>query len=1059
MSVISKQNRISLVSNPNGILDKDNWGIMHPKDISVESLEGGSSVKLTSTSSRINYVLNASTSADFPKLNEGAGTDIQDHSEISIMTVASIGGDISARVRILEYGADRERIGTTDYALNSFNVYQRNEKTKYIAFTFRIEGKGSITFSEIKVAKTEIQAPAKPASIKPKPLAEPDQAASSNTPVQRDLSHLPKISDAEKISLLLDTTFNQVSSIVKTMETGDSAETYKWRRRANDWQAKANGAAVKTTQYHKLISRMSDSIPESNGSRYFAAFPYKVAIVSDIYMYNFYKDSFESVTYLSPSNYKDALKEQEFDLFIYITCWSGIENNEWRGVKFREAPMNAMADILKHFKDKGLPTIFQSIEDPSNFEYFFPVASQFDWIFTSDSDVINRYKQECGHDQVFYCEYGANPLLNNPIASMRPSINAAFFAGSYPERYKERCTDMHTMFDSIIDSGGELVIVDRNYGSTEFSYPSKYQAYVLPPYGHSELQKIHKLFRYNLNFNSIKSSPTMCAMRVYELQAQGRAMLSNYAKSVFNKFPQVRLIPHKENMETYFAEQETDGENRLNMECVRNIMSTCTSFDIVARMLTNIGLKVETDRPTCVAVFIAKNDTKALAAFERQTYTNKTAVVTNRPAKSFDWAVKNNIGYIAILSGEHEYGDHYLQDMVNGFKYTDSDYITKDAYFCNGTLQAGKSHEYTNIMPANWRTVFSASAISPYNAIKMVQPTILENGYSIDPYQLNDTTPKQDESIEPIKPKLSVIIPVYNNASFLITKCIPSLQRNKLWPQMEILLIDDGSTEPQTIQVREDLAKSHPNITVFSYEDGGSGSASRPRNKGIELATADLVTFLDPDNEISSGGYDRLVDIFEREKENDAELGFVSGYQVKVTQTSKPLGHHTDKSISKIDDLKTHFFGRNKFPVISTQAAVICRKLFKNKGFRFVERAAGQDTLFGWELLCYAKSGIFTADSFLIYYAERSGSITNVIDKTYFESKLIMEKAQIKALKRHGILDPFKEAQLDFFIRNWYLKKLELVVKKDRAASEKILAKIISLYDLQPKEYGLLLKA
>ena len=66
---------------------------------------------------------------------------------------------------------------------------------------------------------------------------------------------------------------------------------------------------------------------------------------------------------------------------------------------------------------------------------------------------------------------------------------------------------------------------------------------------------------------------------------------------------------------------------------------------------------------------------------------------------------------------------------------------------------------------------------------------------------------------------------------------------------MEILLIDDGSTDEETINTISDIKNKYTNVRTYSFTDGGSGTASRPRNKGIELATAKYVTYLDPDNE------------------------------------------------------------------------------------------------------------------------------------------------------------------------------------------------------------------
>ena len=46
----------------------------------------------------------------------------------------------------------------------------------------------------------------------------------------------------------------------------------------------------------------------------------------------------------------------------------------------------------------------------------------------------------------------------------------------------------------------------------------------------------HRLFRWAINVNSVKYSETMFANRVYELQAMGNLLLTNYSMGVNNKF-------------------------------------------------------------------------------------------------------------------------------------------------------------------------------------------------------------------------------------------------------------------------------------------------------------------------------------------------------------------------------------------------------------------------------------------------------------------------------------------------------------------------------------------
>lgn len=394
----------------------------------------------------------------------------------------------------------------------------------------------------------------------------------------------------------------------------------------------------------------AESIPDSNGTEYFSKHSFRVGVIGDVYMYNFYKDVFNEVHYLSPSNYSEILAKG-IDIFIYTTCWKGINNEEWRGVKFRDTPKNALEKILTHAKENNIKTVFQTIEDPSNFDYFLPIAEKFDYVLTTDTDCIDRYKKELGHDRVYFGEYGVNPQLNNPIGCRRNTRNAAFFAGSYPKRYQERCDDMETIFDSIVDSGGEVLIADRNFGSEsdDLVYPDRFQSSVLPPVQHDVLQKLHKLFRYNLNFNSIKQSPTMCAMRIYELQAQGNGFISNYANSVFNKFPGVRIVPYKQDMSFDFCKDETWEEYRVNVSNIREVLDSKTSYQVVSKLLENIGLKNVTKPDKTIAVICSDKTDSVIRSFEAQAYPHKI-LIEEADLESWEKIKKDySIGYFVGL--------------------------------------------------------------------------------------------------------------------------------------------------------------------------------------------------------------------------------------------------------------------------------------------------------------------------------------------------------------------------------------------------------------------------
>jgi len=90
-----------------------------------------------------------------------------------------------------------------------------------------------------------------------------------------------------------------------------------------------------------------------------------------------------------------------------------------------------------------------------------------------------------------------------------------------------------------------------------------------------------------------------------------------------------------------------------------------------------------------------------------------------------------------------------------------------------------------------------------------------------------------------ITPTVSVIIPTYNNASFL-GEAVESVL-SQTYKKIEILVVDDGSTDT-TAQVIE---KYKEQVRYLYKENGGVSSA---RNRGLEEARGEWVAFLDADD-------------------------------------------------------------------------------------------------------------------------------------------------------------------------------------------------------------------
>lgn len=111
--------------------------------------------------------------------------------------------------------------------------------------------------------------------------------------------------------------------------------------------------------------------------------------------------------------------------------------------------------------------------------------------------------------------------------------------------------------------------------------------------------------------------------------------------------------------------------------------------------------------------------------------------------------------------------------------------------------------------------------------------------------------------------KYSVIIPVYNAEKTLI-RCVSSLLSEN-YPDCEIILVNDGSTD-HSAELCADYANADSRVRFFSKENGGVSTA---RNAGLDLAEGEYVLFVDSDDYVLPGFFDKL----DREREKtDADL-------------------------------------------------------------------------------------------------------------------------------------------------------------------------------------------
>lgn len=470
--------------------------------------------------------------------------------------------------------------------------------------------------------------------------------------------------------------------------------------------------------------------PHSNGSRFYTQMRYRVGIVADQFLFDNYFCTCNLV-YLTPENWLDQLPT--LDCVIVTSVWHGL-GGEWTGASSPgSACSTQLYELMKETRRRGCPIIFYSKEDPPNFDCFQMYAGLADQIYTSARECIDHYLALYPSIPVDTMPFAISPLLHNPIG-MKPldrNMSTAFFAGSWMKKYPERVAQQKQFFDWTQKSGLLLEIADRNYSrySLRYRYPLRYLRSVFPDLPYSKISILYKLHSWILNFNSVIDSLDMFSLRVYDALACGSLVLSNNSIGMQTKFPQVYVINSYEQMLQVINTPIPLLEQR-RLDGVRQVFRAGTAYERMQQMLSSVGLVSSCVSNNLIGVILSKNisdKTHLKAMFESQTYNNKLLIESHE-----DTAQINRCGILTLWDNGHEYSPTYLEDMINCFKYTSCDYITKHSTPSGEAIPGNVRHGYTQWIANPYATIFGAEVYARLGGQIPSKGFLLPNGYATD---------------------------------------------------------------------------------------------------------------------------------------------------------------------------------------------------------------------------------------------------------------------------------------------------------------------------------------
>lgn len=224
---------------------------------------------------------------------------------------------------------------------------------------------------------------------------------------------------------------------------------------------------------------------------------------------------------------------------------------------------------------------------------------------------------------------------------------------------------------------------------------------------------------------------------------------------------------------------------------------------------------------------------------------------------------------------------------------------------------------------------------------------------------------------------ISVIVPIYNSEKFLC-KCIDSLL-NQTYPNIEVILVDDGSTDSSP-QICDNYAESDGRVTVIHQKNARIGAA---RNRGLEAAHGDYITFIDSDDYLELNTYETCVDIIRRHNPDiiQWDLTFIPEGDCTDVIPNRSPSDYVELVLDRDGTLEKLFQWKNmdtRFNHLWTDSHCIWTKMCRSELFaeiRFPEGKEYEDEMILHKLMFKSQKSVFINERFSNYLLRKNSTV------------------------------------------------------------------------------------
>ena len=296
---------------------------------------------------------------------------------------------------------------------------------------------------------------------------------------------------------------------------------------------------------------------------------------------------------------------------------------------------------------------------------------------------------------------------------------------------------------------------------------------------------------------------------------------------------------------------------------------------------------------------------------------------------------------------------------------------------------------------------------------------------------------------------ISVIIPVYNVEKYLYV-CLNSVLK-QTYTNFEIICIDDASTDT-SLEILEYFAKKDQRIKILKNESNKGPGFSR--NKGLNIATGEYISFLDGDDWFTPNIFEILI---EKAKKHNPEL--IIFKNVVYYEESKEFGmekYYDMEFMDKFEDTIFNHWDLDKTEIFKMANApwnkLYLKSFLDENDICFPdEHLIHEDNPFFYKVITQAKRVLFI-NKYLHTRRRRPGSIMSLNNERLFDNIPIMNKIFDIFFEDIKLYNYYKKELLTYIFTTVFIFKYKQIKKE---LKKEFFEKIQNTFKVYLKKYGL----